>query len=242
MPWVRIDDAFYDHAKWVTADPCEIGLWVIALAWSNRNLTDGRVPKVVLTRAGAHEETLDAMVAREILRDGGDQWEVVSYLEWQRSAEQIQELSKTRAAAGQAGGKSKANPKQNASKPEAEPQPQHQPKKEMKRRVAPTPEFEPTDSHRAYALEHGLPVEVQRLRWLAHCEAHGTTYASVNAGFTTWLHKAVDFGQGSGKPVATFAELTGRPPEQKVCGQCANTGHYFDKQGEFVECSHGRVA
>jgi hypothetical protein len=108
------------------------------------------------------------------------------------------------------------------------------------RKQRPHPDFEPTDNHRAYALERGLDIDDQRDRWITHCEAKGTTYANLNSGFATWLHRAVDFGQG-GKPVATFAELTGRA-EPKVCGQCANTGHYFDKQGEFVECSHGRVA
>lgn len=44
MPWVRIDDGFYDHPKFIKAGPLGIALWVTALAWCNRNLTDGFVP------------------------------------------------------------------------------------------------------------------------------------------------------------------------------------------------------
>lgn len=44
MPWVRIDDAFYDHPKFDRAGPLGVALWVVGLAWSNRNLTDGFIP------------------------------------------------------------------------------------------------------------------------------------------------------------------------------------------------------
>lgn len=117
MPWVRIDDAFYDHSKWVGADPCEIGVWVTLIAWSNRNQTDGSVPKGLPARLGAGPELIASMVAREILEDGGDEYRIHDYLEWQRSAAQIQELAEKRAEAGRRGGEAKARAQQPASKP-----------------------------------------------------------------------------------------------------------------------------
>jgi len=48
MPWVRLDDEFYDHRKVADLDPAVmlacIGLHTLALCWCNHNLTDGVVP------------------------------------------------------------------------------------------------------------------------------------------------------------------------------------------------------
>jgi hypothetical protein len=47
MAWGRIDDTFYDHPKLDELGryrlPC-VGLYVLALSWSNRYLTDGYIP------------------------------------------------------------------------------------------------------------------------------------------------------------------------------------------------------
>lgn len=50
MGWVRLDDQFYDHPKFAQAGPLGLALWVTALAWSNRNLTDGFVPTSAIKR------------------------------------------------------------------------------------------------------------------------------------------------------------------------------------------------
>lgn len=50
MPWVRVDDAFYDHRKTSRAGPLAEFLWYRALQWSNRNLTDGFIPAEQLRR------------------------------------------------------------------------------------------------------------------------------------------------------------------------------------------------
>jgi hypothetical protein len=42
--WVRLDDDFYDHEKFVSLTPEAVGVWTIGLAWSCRNLTDGFIP------------------------------------------------------------------------------------------------------------------------------------------------------------------------------------------------------
>ena len=47
MPWARIDDNLYDHPKLLELGryrlPC-MGLYLVALSWSNRHLTDGYIP------------------------------------------------------------------------------------------------------------------------------------------------------------------------------------------------------
>lgn len=50
MGWVRIDDAFNDHPKFALAGPLGLAQWVAGLAYCNRNLTDGFIPRAVAKR------------------------------------------------------------------------------------------------------------------------------------------------------------------------------------------------
>lgn len=45
MGWVRVSDDFYDHPKFVAAGPLGVALWLTGMAYCNRNLTDGYIPK-----------------------------------------------------------------------------------------------------------------------------------------------------------------------------------------------------
>jgi hypothetical protein len=44
VAWLRIDDSLYDHPKFISLDPRAVKLWLFALAWAGRHLTDGFVP------------------------------------------------------------------------------------------------------------------------------------------------------------------------------------------------------
>jgi len=53
MPWVRVDDHFPDHHKLAElGDLAPVGGWLAlcGLAWCNRQLTDGRIPKAQVHR------------------------------------------------------------------------------------------------------------------------------------------------------------------------------------------------
>jgi hypothetical protein len=50
MGWVRIDDSFYDHPKFADVTPLSISLWIVGMAYCNRNLTDGYIPESVANR------------------------------------------------------------------------------------------------------------------------------------------------------------------------------------------------
>jgi hypothetical protein len=50
MAWVKLDDGFLDHRKFLNAGPLASYLNVCAIAWSNRNLTDGFIPDVQVPR------------------------------------------------------------------------------------------------------------------------------------------------------------------------------------------------
>jgi hypothetical protein len=53
MPWFRIDDQMAFHAKTVAAGNAAIGLWARAGSWSSGALTDGFIPKHMVTSLGS---------------------------------------------------------------------------------------------------------------------------------------------------------------------------------------------
>jgi hypothetical protein len=50
MAWVRLSDDFYDHPKFIQAGPTGLAVWIAALAYCNRNLTDGEISESVARR------------------------------------------------------------------------------------------------------------------------------------------------------------------------------------------------
>lgn len=50
MAWVKLDDHFVDHPKVVAAGPLAGFLYVAALCYANRLLTDGFIPSAQVTR------------------------------------------------------------------------------------------------------------------------------------------------------------------------------------------------
>ncbi|MBK3595779.1 hypothetical protein, partial [Streptomyces sp. MBT51] len=62
MAWVRLSDDFYDHPKFQRVGALGVALWAEGLAWSNRNLTDGRIPRNVARRLIDFEDVVDMVV------------------------------------------------------------------------------------------------------------------------------------------------------------------------------------
>ncbi|MGW3072328.1 hypothetical protein [Kitasatospora sp. NPDC001132] len=118
MAWVRISDDFYDHPKFDAAGSLGIALWAAGLAWSNRNLTDGFIPRKTALRLLDFEDAAEAVsnadrngvtngpsngyVTPEVARFVADRlvkaglWEeteggfaIHDYLDYQKSAAQI---------------------------------------------------------------------------------------------------------------------------------------------------------
>jgi len=48
MSWMRLHDSFYSHPKVFRLSPLAFRLWVTAIAYCNRNHTDGFIPKAIL--------------------------------------------------------------------------------------------------------------------------------------------------------------------------------------------------
>lgn len=53
MPWVKIDDHFDEHPKLARVGPPGWGYWLAGLAYCNRNLTDGFIPRSVALNLGS---------------------------------------------------------------------------------------------------------------------------------------------------------------------------------------------
>lgn len=90
MGWVRIDDSFYDHPKLIGLDACEIGLWVVMLAWSNRYMTDGYLPAAAVKRF-QHELEPERLVTAGLWTEETDGYRIHDYLDYQPSAESQKE-------------------------------------------------------------------------------------------------------------------------------------------------------
>ena len=67
MGWVRISDDFYDNEKMGGLGPVAIALWLACIAYCNRNLTDGFIPRVkvrgLLDCSGVHYDGENGPVA-----------------------------------------------------------------------------------------------------------------------------------------------------------------------------------
>ncbi len=121
MPWVRLDDAFADHQKILEAGPLAGWLWVCAIAWSNRNGTDGRIPRQKITALadfdgiGVYTGTFtgDDVDPRDLaqhlvdvglfepLPDGS--WMIHDYTDYQLTKDEMAERRAAKSAAGKKG-------------------------------------------------------------------------------------------------------------------------------------------
>lgn len=94
MPWVRIDDHFDEHPKLAAAGPLGLALWVTGLAYCNRNLTDGFIPRTVAHRL-IHEDGIDSatVIARVVScglwEDAEGGYRVHDYADYQPSKEEV---------------------------------------------------------------------------------------------------------------------------------------------------------
>lgn len=99
MTWARLDDGITDNPR-LLALPRGVRLVHIeGIVWSCRHETDGRIPRHVLRKVTDEPDPEDAattLVDAGLWKVVDDGWEIVGFLEDQRSSEDI---AKTRAAA-----------------------------------------------------------------------------------------------------------------------------------------------
>ncbi|WP_220183061.1 hypothetical protein [Sphaerisporangium album] len=127
MAWVRLSDDFYDHPKFDRVGSLGIALFTASLAWCNRNLSDGFIPRRTAARLLDFEDAVEAVrnadrnavtngssnddltpaIARIVIRrlvearlwhEVEGGYRVHDYLDYQGSKEQIEAGRKSNAA------------------------------------------------------------------------------------------------------------------------------------------------
>jgi hypothetical protein len=110
MPWVKIDEQFYDSEKWADAPGDSIALWLASMAWCNRNNSvAGFIPTVKtqgLVAVRNHRRTLADLCDREAFHqvDGG--FIIHDYTEYQQP-EKVKAIAEARSAAGKKGARAR---------------------------------------------------------------------------------------------------------------------------------------
>lgn len=125
MPWVKIDDQFPGHPKvgklapaW---RPLAVFLHINGLCWCNQYLTDGRIPKAIISRLGSEVECLeiqaqgiitaqrvaDELVAVGLWEEDDEHYIIHDFSEFQPSRREVQarrrHVNAVRADAGRKG-------------------------------------------------------------------------------------------------------------------------------------------
>jgi len=117
VTWIKVDDDFYDHPKFLALTHSGVALWVTALAWCGHHKTDGVIPRAAVQRLGHDFATADALVAAGLWITTDTGWRVHEFTEYQRSAEQVEKLSAAgRKAAAQRWSGSRSHTNRNANR------------------------------------------------------------------------------------------------------------------------------
>lgn len=124
MAWVKLTDDFTEHDKIIDAGPLAGWLWVSALAWSNRNGTDGRIPIRQISRLASFDgvgvytgtysgDDVDPMRLADVLVDVGlfevteGAFLIHDYAEYQLTTDELAKRREQKSSAGRKGADSR---------------------------------------------------------------------------------------------------------------------------------------
>jgi hypothetical protein len=110
VPWLKMDDQYPSHPKVVAAGGDAAWLHVCAACYCAQHLTDGLVPKAILSRLSDRkkpEQLAARLVEVGLWHDRGDHYELNDYLDYNPSREQVLADRERRAAAGRKGAKNR---------------------------------------------------------------------------------------------------------------------------------------
>lgn len=94
MPWVRVDDQFTEHPKAVGRSPIALTIWLSAMCYAGRNLTDGAIDAAMIPRLANALPKACQSGAEELVKAG--LWErtetgymIHDYLDYNPSREEV---------------------------------------------------------------------------------------------------------------------------------------------------------
>jgi len=96
MTWVKIDDLMPENPKILEVGPAAAWLYVCAICYAGRNITDGFIPFAAISRLISGEKRaisrqIAALVAANLLHEGEGGYHIHDYHEHQASRDQVQE-------------------------------------------------------------------------------------------------------------------------------------------------------
>jgi len=92
MPWGRLDDGLYDHPKLDGLGPSKlpaVGLWTLAISWSNRRLTDGFIPADRVVALGGTKEIAELLVDVGMFDRAKGGYRIHDFLAFNETAETV---------------------------------------------------------------------------------------------------------------------------------------------------------
>lgn len=104
--YIRLHDGMPDHPKVVGLSDAAFRLYVEAMCWCSRHLTDGAVPVAAMRRMGGWSpESTEELTAARLFEDvnGNGARDIHDYTEHQRTAEDVAEYREAKRVAGVAG-------------------------------------------------------------------------------------------------------------------------------------------
>ncbi len=117
MSWIKMDDQFADHPKVLRVGGDAAWLYVAALCYCARYLTDGDIPSAVVARLTdrANPDGLAArLVGVGLWEQTPDGYRVHDYLDYNPAGDEQRAKRKARAEAGRRGGKQSAEHRRNS--------------------------------------------------------------------------------------------------------------------------------
>ena len=87
----RVDDGFPNHPKTLGMSHEAKGVWLDVGCWCARYLTDGYIPDDAIRLVlHAKPRIVEELAARNLLTRLGDGWQMVDWLQYQRSKEEVE--------------------------------------------------------------------------------------------------------------------------------------------------------
>jgi hypothetical protein len=217
MGWVRIDDNFADHPKIIGLSDSAFRLYISALCYSNRQLTDGFIANAVYTKMSTEDES-QFLVEAGLWEESEGGFAIRSYNEYQPTKEKVNE-KREQAKERLKRYREKQNGNANETPPPTQPNPtQPNPNKELNTYLKPNEEVDPT-----LTLETALPRVKTALEAVKRISER--LGQAREAGVNAWnlsrlieeewdaLHKANDIGGCIALTVWYVSELQSRKLE-----------------------------
>lgn len=103
MTWFKVDDKLAFHPKAVAAGNSAMGLWIRAGAWSADQLTDGHIPKTIVTSLGGKPADTKRLIAAGLWIEEPNGYRMHDWHHYQPLREEAETVITGKRAGGQLG-------------------------------------------------------------------------------------------------------------------------------------------